>query len=781
MRRCLNCMSEYLDQYEDRCPHCGYLHGTAQSGTMELAPGSILQGRYIVGTSIKNRDTDIFYNGWDALFDRRVIIQEYFPKYCAARSGQDELSIYDSKADVYQEGLELFYIQSRELIRFYKEDDIITYHACFQANRTAYAVMEHRSCRTLKEWLNEHNLNSRDALKILHEVIRITEKCHYAGMLHGMIDLDSIWMTGEGRLILKDFGPWRYISGEPGVVGYRNAAAATDAYRLAVMFCQMLTGTLIDDAEKLTAELNRNRLQLKGHEIRALKNALSYDTRDLQTFLNELDGEPMASAYASAPDVSEKRAKRRDTKLSLSLPKWAWAAAGAAMALVLAVTIIGVRRIRLESETGELAQKEVRVPNIVGKDADQMEATLRSMGLKLEREEMDYSDEIDEGMISYQVPAAGAVLEKGDAVIVRISKGKEKAEIPLVKGLDKEIAKKMLADAGFHEVSIIEAPNSQKKYGTVLTVAVEEEGADKPKELVSIIDQFLGGKFSSVTQKKEDNLVALDTGIVLTVSTRALEPEEIEVMIPELLGINITEAQSVLDSITEKELILQPHEEYSDEPAGEIISQKPEAGMKTTESYIEVVVSKGREKVLVANVELMTQDEAKAELGAKGLKIGKISEEYSNSIAKGKIISQSIDADEQVEKGTAIDLVISKGSKPVVKSETKKQTKPKAAAAPEKTMAAQTEAYNEAATEASAEAVGNIPESEAELEQSEESALETKASDGKNAIEAGAKPEKEEIVIEPNPMPTEAVVQTGKGPGGAYTEAPGGPVSAPGQ
>lgn len=811
MRRCLNCMSEYLDQYEDRCPHCGYLHGTTQNGATDLPPGSILQGRYIVGTAIRSRDADIFYNGWDALFDRRVIIQEYFPKYCAARSANTELSIYDSKADVYQEGLALFYRQSRELIRFYKDEDMITYHACFAANKTAYAVMEYRNHKTLRAWLAERAVDSRDAIEILKEAIRITEKCHQAGWVHGMIDLDSLWVTGEGHLVLKDFGPWRYISGEPGVVSYRNVSAAADVYRLAVMFCQMVTGKRIEDAEKLTAELLKSRFQLKNHEVKALKNALTHDTQDLQTFRSELEGTGGAAVYAStsasASAAAKKRAKRRDAKHSLSLPKWAWAAAGAAALLVLAITIIGVRRIKLESETGELAQKEVRVPNVVGKDADQVEAMLKSMGLKMDREQMNYSDEIAEDLISYQVPAAGAVLEKGDSVVVHISKGKEKAEVPLVKGLDEEDAKRLLSEAGFSQVSIVEAPDSQLKYGTVLTITVEEEGTEKPKELVSIIDQLLGGKLSEAAQKKEDILAALDTKIVLTVSRHELQPEEIEVTVPELVGVNLADAQAVLETITEKELILQPQEEYSDRPAGEILSQKPKAGVTTKDSYITIVVSKGKEKVSVINVELMTKEEAGKELESQGLKVGAISEAYSDSIAKDKVISQSVDADEQVAKGTAIDLVISKGAKPAAKTETKKATKknskPKATTAPKTTTeAAPTEEVVETSDADKSEGVFTAESESAK----EEAATETAEADGKaNAIEVGAKPSdakepgttskttaaeesaaaetKEaetttvptaasapEIIIDPNPGST-AAVNTGNSPGGTADDS----------
>ncbi len=806
MRRCLNCMSEYPDQYEDCCPRCGYVHGTTQSGSTDLAPGSILQGRYIVGTVIRSRDTDVFYNGWDALFDRRVILQEYYPKYCAARSGGNVLSIYDSKTDVYQEGLQLFYQQSRELIRFYKEPDIITYHACFQENRTAYAVMEHRNYETLREWLKRNSVSSREAMEILLQAVEITEKCHAAGMLHGMINLDSLWMTGENRLVLKDFGPWRYISGEPGVVSYRNANASTDVYRLAVLFCQILTGALTEDPDKLLSELNRNRIQLRGHEMKALKNALSHDTADLGTFREELTGELGGAAYASGSSQSARRARRRDARHSLSLPKWTWAAAGILILLAVIFTVIRVSGIELKSDEGELEKQEVRVPNVVGKDADDIETVLRTMGLRLERKEMNYSDEIAEGMISHQDPASGVVLKKGDSVVVSISKGKEKAEIPLVEGLDEETAKKMFEEAGFSNVTVEELPESPQKYGTVLAVKIAGTQNEKPKELTSIIGQLLSGKLHGESQKKEDRLAPLDAAITMLVSRKKLQPDEIEVTIPELVGINLKEAQDILEKISEKEMILQPQEEYSDKPEGEIISQIPASGEKTTESHVQVVVSKGKEKMLVPNVYLMTREAAEKELKAQGLKAGTVSEAYHDSVPKGQVISQSIEAEELTDKDAAVNLVISKGVKPASKKETKPQPKPNPTKAPKPVPT----------TSAPAETSAAILEEttvESSAEQITEAAAETSKSDDKNAIVAGtsaasaetkpapseisasasteakptsaetsaamqteAKPTSPEtsaaaetspaIVIDPNPLPTEKPVQPGVGPGG---------------
>ena len=182
MKRCLNCMNEYPDEYGDLCPSCGYMDGATQNGGVALQPGTILQARYIVGTVIRERETDIIYIGWDALFDRRVQIQEYFPRYCATRSGKPELSIYDNKQEIYEKGLEFFYWQSRLLIRLYKEEDIITYHACFMENCTAYAVMDFSQDMTLKKRLETHRFSVNEAKEWLEAAMEAVIKVHQLGV-----------------------------------------------------------------------------------------------------------------------------------------------------------------------------------------------------------------------------------------------------------------------------------------------------------------------------------------------------------------------------------------------------------------------------------------------------------------------------------------------------------------------------------------------------------------------------------------------------------------------
>ena len=60
----------------------------------------------------------------------------------------------------------------------------------------------------------------------------------------------------------------------------------------------------------------------------------------------------------------------------------------------------------------------------------------------------------------------------------------------------------------------------------------------------------------------------------------------------------------------------------------------------------------------------MTVSEAQKALSDKGLTDGGSTEEYSNTVAEGKIISQNVKAGKKVDGGTSVSYVVSKGKKP---------------------------------------------------------------------------------------------------------------------
>lgn len=678
-------MNEYPDEYGDLCPSCGYLEGTTQNGGMYLQPGSILQARYIVGTVLKERDTDIMYIGWDALFDRRVQIQEYFPKYCATRSGKPEVSIYDNKQERYQEGLELFYQQSRQMIRLYKEEDIVTYHACFRENGTAYAIMDYSQDITLKKRLENHPFRVAEAQECLNEAIDAVMKVHQMGVFHGQIDPDSFWEKPGGGIVLKDFGAARYISGEPGIVDYGSAGPHTDVYGLAKMFCHLIIGKEIQDGEKLEGELSRKQIALKKPVVEALKRALLHQTRTVEAFQKELWGRKK---------VPQSR-KQKKNHSSLALPRWIIAAAALIMAALLIFTgLVATGKIDLRMQMGEsqLSRGQTRVPNVVNKSKKEAERLLKKSKLKMSEGKMEYSEEIAENMISGQDIPQNAVVDKNTTVVVNFSLGKEKGVFPQVIGVSREDALEMLKEARFTKIK-------------------EEESQDE-----GVFDSVL-----NVSEKPGEN-VELTKEIVLTICKKEMEEKGEEVVlvsVPDVAGKKKTEAESALEKAG---FSVNWVEENSDEPEGTILGQEPAARETAAEgSFVSVRISIGPEKLYMVNVELEAQEDAEKIIGDLGLTVGKVTKNYSDTVESGKVITQSIARDTEVKPGDAVDLVISLGPE-----QTKKETKPASTQKPKNTQAqtqpAQTvpalpptpdpTSNGEAATQAPAPTAENNPSNE---------------------------------------------------------------------
>lgn len=103
--------------------------------------------------------------------------------------------------------------------------------------------------------------------------------------------------------------------------------------------------------------------------------------------------------------------------------------------------------------------------------------------------------------------------------------------------------------------------------------------------------------------------------------------------------------------------------EFNELPEGMIISQNPKAGIKMPAgTKIDLVLSQGSEsdKALVPSLETKTMREAEITLTDIGLKLGTVTYEVSTTIEKGQII-RNAKIGEEVEFGTAIDIIVSSG------------------------------------------------------------------------------------------------------------------------
>lgn len=86
-RRCLGCMEMYTS-FDNICPHCGYVNDSPPEEMYHLYPGTMLDGRYLVGKVIGFGGFGVTYIGWDEKLLRKVAIKEYLPGECATKIGR---------------------------------------------------------------------------------------------------------------------------------------------------------------------------------------------------------------------------------------------------------------------------------------------------------------------------------------------------------------------------------------------------------------------------------------------------------------------------------------------------------------------------------------------------------------------------------------------------------------------------------------------------------------------------------------------------------------------
>lgn len=253
-------MKEYEEQYEV-CPHCGYVDGSPPAEAYHLAPGEILNHKYIVGTAIDSGGFGIIYRAWDAQMEQVVAIKEYFPNGVVSRvPGQNDVIVYSGKnREVFRKGVDRFLVEARNMAEF-SQPDIVALYDYFEENNTAYIVMEYLDGVSFKEYLKERGgqIPSEEVVDITLHVLAALEEIHSHHIIHRDISPDNIFLCSNHRVKVIDFGAARFSSGEessnfstivkPGYAPaeqYRTKSRQgpfTDLYALGACMYQAATG-----------------------------------------------------------------------------------------------------------------------------------------------------------------------------------------------------------------------------------------------------------------------------------------------------------------------------------------------------------------------------------------------------------------------------------------------------------------------------------------------------------------------------------------------------------
>lgn len=140
-----------------------------------------------------------------------------------------------------------------------------------------------------------------------------------------------------------------------------------------------------------------------------------------------------------------------------------------------------------------------------------------------------------------------------------------------------------------------------------------------------------------------------------------------KVQVPSVKGLSQAEATRVIEQAGLQAGRVS-FKEVEEALAGTVVEQLPETGESVeANSTVALVIGRAEETVTVPNVAARTLAEATERLRTVGLQVGQVERVFHDTVPNGQIVKQDIAAGTKVEKGTGVDLTLSKG--PEVKPE----------------------------------------------------------------------------------------------------------------
>ena len=722
---CYGCMQEIVPGTE-YCPYCGYdLSETVAK--YYLKPGTVLSDRYIVGVVLGAGGFGATYIGWDTQLARKVAVKEYLPTDFATRNqGETKVIVNQGeKGEQFYIGKEKFKEEGQILAGCHDVSGIVRIYDVLSENETVYLIMEYLNGETLKTRLErEGTLSPREATKIMSHVLEALEGVHGFGLLHRDVAPDNIFLCQNGDVKLIDFGAARYATSnysrslsvilKPGFSPeeqYRSKGqqgAWTDVYAAGATLFKMITGvTPPESVERIGNDELRGSagvpewIASADKKYRHIKYLLA--SRVYKIMTGRKSGEPAADSFelinkdkkserrqsmalstfrrltGSSPDAvnfneesyaaNEKiksiprpiyiammnamnvnkddrtqsaeqfrkeltgettpvLIKLKNNKVDIgAFPKW-FKAAGAIAAAVVVLLAVSISSIIVTATSNQ-----VTTPEIINLMTDEAEKLLLDNELEYMIVDSKVSDKVPENKVMFQEPEALTKVEKGSVVKATISMGTENVSVPNFIGMTK--------DEAIAELKVLQ-----------LAYTFEEEYSSVEKGRICLQNKETGTR------------IPVGTTVSLTVSL-GLEDvnQEEDVTVPKVTDFTLEEAKSRLEAVC---LYLSVEsEQYDEKPAGTVISQSVKTGSTVKQgTTIKVVISKGKEMVVVPYVTYKTENEATKLLEKAKLHYA-VTYEFHDTIVKGNVISQSIAAEKSVAHGTTVDLVVSKGKKTV--------------------------------------------------------------------------------------------------------------------
>ncbi len=182
-----------------------------------LAEGKVLAGQYVIEKVLGQGGFGITYSATDYHNGQRVAIKEFFPEGMVHREASVSVIPYTGdRQENFEYGKECFIQEAKTLSQFIGVDSIIRIQSLFEENGTAYFVMEYVVGTSFDAYLKERGgkISFEEAAKILVPIMDALAIVHSRGIIHRDVTPDNIYITGDGKVKLLDFGAARYSLGD---------------------------------------------------------------------------------------------------------------------------------------------------------------------------------------------------------------------------------------------------------------------------------------------------------------------------------------------------------------------------------------------------------------------------------------------------------------------------------------------------------------------------------------------------------------------------------------
>lgn len=184
-----------------------------EKNSYSLQRNTGLIGRYVIQEVLGQGGFGITYLGIDKLYGNKVAIKEYYPQKIAMRKAQYEdvvtVTSIEEKNN-YDKGKKRFLDEAQVMARFNKNEGIVKILDFFEANNTAYIVMEYLEGITLKQYLGKYGvIQFRNLIEMMLPLLEALIEIHSQGLIHRDISPDNIMVQHNSKLKLMDFGAAR--------------------------------------------------------------------------------------------------------------------------------------------------------------------------------------------------------------------------------------------------------------------------------------------------------------------------------------------------------------------------------------------------------------------------------------------------------------------------------------------------------------------------------------------------------------------------------------------